>query len=377
MTIDFDSIPSPCFVVDQHALETNLSILDQVQQQTGAKVLLALKAFAMFRVFPLLQKTLHGICASSVDEAILGRETFQREVHTFSPAYSKTDLQTILDVSDHVIFNSFSQWQRFQDLITQYTDRVKFGLRVNPQYSESQTPIYDPCAAHSRLGIKQQTFLHKNLDHISGLHFHTLCEQNSYALARTLLVFEKQFADIIPQMSWINFGGGHHITQQNYDIPHLCQIINNFRNKYDVEVYLEPGEAVALNSGLLVTRVLDIIDNEMNIAILDISVVAHMPDVLEMPYRPEIIGATPANETPYTYRLAGNSCLAGDVVADYSFKHPLKIGDLVIFKDMAHYSMVKTTTFNGMRLPTIALYHDDTLEIVRSFGYEDFKNRLS
>ena len=370
-------IPSPCFVVDYHALERNMAIFDRVQKESGAKCLLALKGFAMFATFPLLKKTLHGVCASSINEAILGCEEFGREVHTFSPAYNEESLKDCLEVSNHLVFNSFSQFERFKTLREEFADKVEFGLRVNPEHSEGEVALYDPCTEFSRLGIVRAEFENKSLAGISGLHFHTLCEQDSYALERTLDAFEEKFGKFIHKMKWINFGGGHHITRDDYDVTHLCKLIKRFKAKYNVEVYLEPGEAVALNAGVLVTTVLDIIHNGMFIAILDTSATAHMPDVLEMPYRPIIKNAGKAGEKAYTYRLGGNSCLAGDVIADYSFDKPLKIGDKLQFLDMAHYSMVKTTTFNGVKLPAIALYRDKKVEIIKEFGYEDFKNRLS
>jgi carboxynorspermidine decarboxylase len=371
------NIPSPCFVVDYHALERNLAIFDKVQQNSGAKCLLALKGFAMFATFPLLKQTLYGVCASSINEAILGHEEFGREVHTFAPAYDADSLKQCLKISDHLIFNSFSQFERFKNLREQFANQVKFGLRINPEHSEADVALYDPCTEFSRLGIVRAEFENKNLAGISGLHFHTLCEQDSYALERTLDAVEGKFGKFIAQMKWVNFGGGHHISRENYDVAHLCKLIKRFKDKYNVEVYLEPGEAVALNAGILVTTVLDIIYNGMFIAILDTSAATHMSDVLEMPYRPEIKNAGQYGEKAYTYRLGGNSCLAGDIIADYSFDKPLKIGDKLQLLDMAHYSMVKTTTFNGVKLPAIALYRNKKLEIIKEFRYEDFRNRLS
>ena len=259
----------------------------------------------------------------------------------------------------------------------QFAGQVEFGLRVNPEHSEGHHPLYDPCAPYSRLGIRRENFSDGCPDGVSGLHFHALCEQDSYALERTLHVFEEKFGEFLPQLKWVNFGGGHHITREDYDVDHLCRLIRNFREKYQLEVYLEPGEAVALNTGVLMATVLDIIHNDMDIAILDISASTHMPDVLEMSSRPEVTGAGKANEKKFTYRLGGVSCLAGDVIADYSFDQPLQVGDKLLFEDMAHYSMVKTTTFNGVRLPSIALARKGKIEIVREFGYEDFKSRLS
>lgn len=377
VNIDLNTVPSPCFIVDQQALEYNLSLLDQVQQKTTAKILLALKGFAMFSIFPLLSKVLAGTCASSLDEALLGREEFGGEVHTFSPAYSEETLLKILEVSNHVVFNSFGQWQRFKPLCRKYSSKVKFGLRINPEHSETKTALYDPCRPDSRLGIRKANFDGNDLNGISGLHFHTLCEQDSFALERTLQAVEKKFGEYFPTMEWVNFGGGHHITRPGYDVEHLCTLINEFRNKYDVKIYLEPGEAVALNAGIFVTTVLDINNQGVDLAILDASASTHLPDVLEMPYRPVIVGAGEPWEKKYTYRLGGVSCLAGDVIGDYSFDTPLSIGDKLVFTDMAHYTMVKTTTFNGVRLPTIALSNKGEIKIIRKFGYEDFKNRLS
>lgn len=383
LDLDLDRVPTPCFVLDESALKQNLSILASVQNRTGCRILLALKGFSMFSVFPLIRQTLHGICASSPHEAMLGREEFGREVHTFAAAYSEEDIRQVLPLSDHIIFNSFNQWHRFKPLVIkdQFNNwrNIRVGIRVNPAHSEVEIPIYDPCAPCSRLGVLSDQFEGQSLDGISGLHFHTLCEKNADALERTLAVFEEKFQDYIPQMDWINFGGGHHITRNDYDVDLLCDLIIRFKEKYNVDVYLEPGEAVALNAGFLVASVLDFVKNDMNIAILDTSAATHMPDVMEMPYRPEIIGAVQPHEKDHTYRLAGLSCLAGDIIGDYSFDEPLQIGTKLAFLDMAHYSMVKTNTFNGIQLPSIAVYKPETDEfiIIKEFGYNDFKNRLS
>ena len=377
VTIDLNTVPTPCFIVDQQALERNLAILDQVQQKTTAKILLALKGFAMFSTFPILNRVLAGTCASSIDEALLGREEFGGEVHTFSPAYSEETLRKILEVSNHVVFNSFSQWQKFKPLCQSYSSRVKFGLRINPEHSETKTAMYDPCRPDSRLGIRIADFKEKDLTGISGLHFHTLCEQDSFALERTLKAVETKFGEYFPAMEWVNFGGGHHITRPDYDVEHLCSLINGFKEKYDVNIYLEPGEAVALNAGIFVTTVLDINHQGVDLAILDASASTHLPDILEMPYRPDIVGSGEPWQKKYTYRFGGVSCLAGDLIGDYSFDTPLSIGDKLVFTDMAHYTMVKTTTFNGVRLPSIALCNKGDIKIIREFGYEDFKNRLS
>ena len=377
--LNLDRVPTPCFVLDEAALKRNLSVLASVQDRTGCKILLALKGFAMFSVFPLIRKTLFGVCASSPHEARLGREEFGREVHTFAAAYSDKDMRQILAVSDHVVFNSFAQWERFRPMVRASDRLVSCGIRVNPAHSEVEIPIYDPCAPCSRLGVLREQFEGQSLEGISGLHFHTLCEKNSDALERTLERFEDQFKEYIPQMKWINFGGGHHITRPDYDVDRLCRLVSDFKSKYGKVVYLEPGEAVALNAGYLVATVLDIVHNEMDIAILDTSAATHMPDVLEMPYRPDIIGAGQPGEKSHTYRLAGLSCLAGDIIGDYSFDRPLAPGDKLVFCDMAHYSMVKTNTFNGIQLPSIAIYQPETdnFSIIREFGYADFKGRLS
>jgi carboxynorspermidine decarboxylase len=377
--LNLDRVPTPCFVLDESALKRNLSVLASVQDRTGCKILLALKGFAMFSVFPLIRKTLFGVCASSPHEARLGREEFGREVHTFAAAYSDKDIRQILAVSDHVVFNSFAQWERFRPMVRASDRPVSCGIRVNPAHSEVAIPIYDPCAPCSRLGVLREQFEGQSLEGISGLHFHTLCEKNSDALERTLERFEDQFKEVTPQMKWINFGGGHHITRPDYDVDRLCRLVSDFKSKYGKVVYLEPGEAVALNAGYLVGSVLDIVHNEMDIAILDTSAATHMPDVLEMPYRPDIIGAGQPGEKSHTYRLAGLSCLAGDIIGDYSFDRPLAPGNKLVFCDMAHYSMVKTNTFNGIQLPSIAIYQPETdnFSIIREFGYADFKGRLS
>ncbi len=379
---DVSRVPSPCFVVDEVAIERNLKLLSEVGDASGATVLLALKAFSMFSLAPLVSRYLKGTCASGLHEARLGAEEFGGEVHTFSVAYKRDDLQQILQISDHVLFNSFEQWQHFQPLLREVIATrpgVQFGLRINPRHSEGAAPIYDPCAAGSRLGIPREQFDGQSLDGVTGLHFHTLCEQGFDALDRTLAVVEQQFADVLPEMDWVNFGGGHHITKPDYDRAGLVARIREFSERYRVKVYLEPGEAAAIHSGVLVSEVLDVPANNTSIAILDTSATCHMPDTLEMPYRAEIWGAGAAGEKAHTYRLGGQTCLAGDVMGDYSFDMPLMRGQRLMFDDMAHYTMVKTTTFNGMALPAIAIWNSETdaLRVVREFGYEDFKRRLS
>ncbi len=381
-TFDPDRVPSPCFVVDELAVERNLKILHRVQEESGAKVLAALKAFSLWRLAPLVAKYLSGTCASGLHEARLGREEYGGEVHVFSAAYTEQDLREILKLADHVVFNSFGQWQRFQPLIQEARiarPHLRFGLRINPQHSEGDVPIYDPCAPCSRLGIPLSQFEGQSLEGITGLHFHTLCEQDVEPLKRTLMAVEEKFGHLLPQMEWVNFGGGHHITEPGYQVDELIELIRDFSTRYQVQVFLEPGEAVAIHTGVLVTEVLDLAWNDMAQAILDTSATCHMPDILEMPYRPTVIGAGLPGELAHNYRLGGMTCLAGDVIGDYSFASPLEVGRRLVFDDMSHYTMVKTTTFNGINLPSIALWNPETdqLRVIRQFGYEDFRQRLS
>ncbi|WP_020675344.1 carboxynorspermidine decarboxylase [Geopsychrobacter electrodiphilus] len=371
--------PSPAYVVDLGRLRHNLAILEDVQQRSGAKILMALKAFSMWSTFPLMRKSLQGVCASSPWEARLGREEFGGEVHSFSAAFKQSDVVELLKISDHLVFNSFNQFERFRPLWEQATGRVSIGLRVNPEHSEGTTEIYDPCALNSRLGIPRREFDGRSLAGVEGLHFHTLCEQLFEPLARTAAVFEEKFGEYLPGLKWINFGGGHHITRAGYDIDGLIALIKYFREKYGVEVYLEPGEAVVIGTGLLVGEVLDLVDNTIPTAILDVSATCHMPDVLEMPYRPEILGGAEPGAQAYTCRLGGPSCLAGDIIGDWSFPQPLQVGERLAFLDMAHYTMVKTSTFNGIQHPHLCTYEPQTgeLRVVRSFTYEDFRSKLS
>ncbi len=382
VNFDLHRVPSPCYVVDEAAIEHNLQILHRVQEESGAKVLLALKAFSMFAVSHLVKQYLTGTCASGLYEARLGREEFGGEVHTYAAAYRPEDMAAILELSDHVVFNSFGQWQRYKEqaLAAQKTNpKLSFGLRINPEHSEGAVPMYDPCAPCSRMGIPVAAFEGQDLTGIDGLHFHTLCEQDFEPLRRTLDVIETNFAHILPNLKWINFGGGHHITRADYQVDALIARVKHFQQKYAVQVYLEPGEAIALNCGIFVAEVLDTSWNGMNLAILDASATCHMPDVLEMPYRPRMPGSGEAEELAHTYRLGGPSCLSGDVIGDYSFAKPLQVGDRLMFEDMAIYTMVKNSTFNGIPLPAIALYNSgtDELRIVKRFGYGDFRERLS
>ncbi|MCO7214780.1 carboxynorspermidine decarboxylase [Halomonas sp. MMSF_3323] len=380
--LDAEALPSPCYVVDEVAVERNLAILAEVAEASGAKVLSALKAFSMWHFAPMVSRYLSGTCASGLHEAQLGREHYGGEVHVFGAAYSDADLAEILKIADHVVFNSSAQWRRAQPLVREALARrpgLRFGLRINPEHSEGDVPIYDPCAPGSRLGIPLSELDEQSLDGISGLHFHTLCEHDFPPLERTLAAVEERFGHLLGRMQWVNFGGGHHITRPDYQRDDLIRCVRDFAERHQVQVYLEPGEAIAIGSGVLVTTVLDTSFNALNQAILDTSATCHMPDVLEMPYRPGLLGAGEPGEYPQTYRLGGLTCLAGDVIGDYSFPEPLEIGQKLIFKDMSHYTMVKTTTFNGTRLPAIAVWNSETgeLRVIREFGYQDFRERLS
>ena len=380
--IDINKLPSPCYLVDERLLEKNLKVLDYVQQKSGANIILALKGFSMFSTFPLVGKYLKGVTSSSLFEARLGYEEMGKQVHIYAAAYREDEFDEIMNYCDHIVFNSFNQWKLYRDKVKKYNEendkKIECGIRINPEYSEIETDIYNPCFKNSRMGVTLENFEEDELEGIDGLHFHTMCEQNSDTLERTLKAVEEKFGKYFYNMKWINFGGGHHIAKEGYDVERLINCINYMKNKYDVDVYLEPGEGVAINTGFLVATVLDVIKNGMDIAILDTSAACHMPDVLEMPYRPEIINSGKPNEYEYTYRLGGPTCLAGDIIGDYSFKEPLKPGDKLVFCDMAHYSMVKNNTFNGINLPAIVKYSDENgVEIIRQFGYEDFRNRLS
>ena len=385
--INISGVETPCYIVDLGALRRNLEILASVQERAGCKILLALKGFAMWSVFPIVRQYLAGVTSSSPDEARLGREELctgsAGEVHAYAPAYSEADIAELVELADHIVFNSLAQWQRLGPLVRKSGRPIECGLRINPQHSEVEVALYDPCSRFSRLGIPPAAFPaapdDAALEGISGLHFHTLCELGSDALERTVAAVEAKFGEHLHRMKWVNFGGGHHITRPGYDIDRLVDIVTAFKKRYDVEVYLEPGEAIALGTGVLVASVLDIPHNEMDIAILDTSATAHMPDVLEMPYRPEIVGGAKPGVHPHTYRLGGLTCLAGDVIGDYSFAEPLSVGSKLVFLDMAHYTMVKNSTFNGVRLPSIAVHDPVTgvVEVVRRFGYEDYRNRLS
>lgn len=386
-----EQLPTPCYVVEEAKIEKNLQILRGVMDRTGARILLAQKAFSMYSLYPLIGRYLSGATASGLYEARLGMEEMVQplrrlgkecENHVFSPAFRKEEFDRILEYCDHIVFNSLKQVERFAPRARECGKSV--GLRVNPQCStQERHPIYDPCAPGSRLGATKETLIKtlKEADSllslIDGLHFHTLCEQDADALEETLLAVEEAFGEFLPHMKWVNFGGGHHITKEGYDIERLERCIKRVQDQYGLTVYLEPGEAVALNAGYLVTTVLETMHNHMDIAILDTSAACHMPDVLEMPYRPPLMDSGEPGQKAYTYRLGGPTCLAGDIIGDYSFDHPLREGDRLYFQDMAIYSMVKNNTFNGMPLPSIALLRKDgSCKLVKQFGYEDFKGRL-
>ncbi|MDD4120853.1 MAG: carboxynorspermidine decarboxylase [Clostridia bacterium] len=374
--MDFNKIKTPAYVVFLPKIKQNLEILRRVKEETGCKILLAQKAFSMFSIYPLIADYLDGTTASGINEARLGREEMNKENHIFAPAYGDVDFSEIVKICDHIVFNSIAQLNKFLDKARAYKREI--GIRVNPEKSTQEHSIYDPCAPLSRLGIKRREITMEIIEKIDGLHFHTLCEQNADALEETLKAFEEKFGTFIPQLKWVNFGGGHHITREDYDLSLLIRLIKEFKAKYNVQVYLEPGEAIALNAGYLVSDVMDIVENDKNIAILSASAACHMPDVLEMPYTPKVLGNMHEGQKQYKYVLAGNTCLAGDVIGEYSFDRPLKVNDKIIFLDMAIYTMVKNNTFNGINLPSIYTVDDQGLfTLIKEFFYEDFKSRLS
>ncbi|MDM7859474.1 carboxynorspermidine decarboxylase [Alteromonas sp. ASW11-36] len=375
--VDRKDIPSPCYVMIEERLEQNLKLMAHVQKAAGVKIILALKGFSMWSTFDLVKQYLHGATASSVWEAQLARGEMGGEVHAYSPAYKTADIKVLSTLVDHLSFNSIAQWHQHRDVLT--SAGVSLGLRVNPENQEAETPLYDPCAPGSRLGIRADELRHVDLTGIDGFHVHNLCECDSFATERTLKAIDAKFAAWLPQLKWLNLGGGHLMTREGYNVEHLIAALREFKAKYPhLEIIMEPGSAVAWDTGPLIAEVVDIVENEGKIAILDISVTAHMPDVLEMPYRPRILGAGMPGDKPHEYRIGGNSCLAGDVIDVFSFDQPLQTGDRIQFEDMMHYTMVKTTFFNGVEHPAIAILRKDgALDIVRQFGYEDFRSRLS
>ncbi len=377
LPFDPKQVPNPAYVIDEGKLRQNLELLRQLRQDTGCKILLAQKAFSCYALYPLIGEYLDGVTSSSLHEARLGYEEMGKQVHTFAPAYRPDEFEEILRYSDHIVFNTPSQWKRFRPLVEAADKKISCGLRVNPECSTQDHAIYDPCAPGSRMGTTAAFLTAADLEGLEGLHFHTLCEQNSDALAITLDVVEEKFGKYLSGMKWLNFGGGHHITRPDYDLETLRRCIRRMQQRYGVEVYLEPGEAVALRAGYLVCTVLERMENHLSIAILDTTAACHMPDVLEMPYRPPLLASGCEGEKPYTYRLGGPTCLAGDIIGDYSFDEPLEVGDQLIFEDMAIYTMVKNNTFNGICLPSILIARENgDLETVKTFGYEDFKRRL-
>lgn len=380
MAIDFSKIPSPCYVIETKLLKHNLEILKYVQDEAQVKILCALKGFAMHSVFPIVRSYLSGATASSLFEAKLCIEKMGSPAHLCCPVYLENDLDEMISLSSHITFNSIGQYERYRLRVQQKSD-VQIAIRVNPEYSEIETALYNPAVPGSRLGVMQKAMPLSLPEGVTGLHFHVLCENDSYTLERTLQKVEEKFDHLIKQCSWINFGGGHHITRKDYDVEHLIGLLKSFKQKYPniKELILEPGEAVGWQTGYLVSTVQDLfISKGVQVAMLDVSFTAHMPDCLEMPYKPRILGATDVIEGKPTYRMGGMSCLAGDFMGDYSFDKELKIGDKIIFDDMIHYTMVKTTMFNGVNLPAIGIWQeDDTFDLVRSFSYEDYKNRLS
>ncbi len=372
-----DQVQTPCYLISEDVLHRNGRILSRVQEQAGVKILLALKAFALPAVFPLLSRYLCGVCASGPIEARLGREEFARQVHTYAPAYTPSQMERVLTYSDHVIFNSLAQWHRYKDQV-KGKGNIKAGLRVNPGHAEVKLDLYNPCLPGSRFGVSARDLEGADLSGITGLHFHALCEQGADVLVRVLESFEERFKPYIRQMEWINVGGGHHITRAGYDLDLLCETLIRLRSQYHVDVFLEPGEAVVLDGGVFVTAVADTIHNGMDIAVLDCSAETHLPDVLAMPYRPHIVGSGAPEELAHTVRLGGISCLAGDILGDYSFAAPLKTGDRLVLTDMALYTFVKNTTFNGVELPAIYTFSgkDDSPRLVKSFGYDDYLGRI-
>ena len=372
-----DDIPSPCYVCDEAKLEQNLQLMQYVQTKAGVDIILALKGFSMWSTFPLIKLYLKGATASAVWEAKLANYEMGGEVHCYSPAYKEKDIDELLTLVHHLSFNSMSQWSRFKNQVIQST--VSAGLRVNPENQEADTPLYDPCAPGSRLGILASQLEDQDLSGIDGFHVHNLCECDSFATERTLHAIDKKFGQYLPNLKWLNLGGGHLMTKEGYDVEHLINALSIFKEKYpNLRIIMEPGSAVAWQAGVLVSEVVDIVENEQQILILDISATAHMPDVLEMPYRPKITDAGMPNEKAFTYRIGGNSCLAGDVIEEYSFDHALKAGDKLVFEDMLHYTMVKTTFFNGVEHPGIGILRKDgTFDLVKTFTYEEFKARLS
>ena len=385
MSLEYSKIPSPCYILDEKLLRNNLELIDSVQKAAGCKIILALKGFSMFSAFPIVKEYLHGATASSLNEIKLINDFMGYQAHTYIPAYLDHEFDEVLRRSSHLTFNTLSQWERFKDRVFEYKTlhpehELSCGIRVNPQYSEVSTEMYNPCVPGSRLGVTRDKLGEHLPEGMDGIHFHTLCENDSYTLERTLEALEARFGDLLHEAKWLNMGGGHLMTRVGYDIDKLIELVTAIRKKYNLEVILEPGSAIAWRTGDLVTTVLDVMDSQgIEVAVLDTSFAAHMPDTLEMPYKPVIRDAhQEANIGKFTYRMGGMTCLAGDFMGDYSFDEPLKVGDRIVFEDMIHYTMVKTTTFNGVNLPSIGIRQlNGDFKLVKSFGYESFKDRLS
>ena len=378
--IDVKEIPSPCYVMEERLLRRNLSLIKEVKERAGVNIILAFKAFALWKAFPIVREYIPFSTASSKFEAQLAFEEMGSRAHTYSPAYTEADFPAILKYSSHVTFNSLTQFERFYPMVQADGNRVSCGLRINPEYSDVETDLYNPCAPGSRMGVVRDLLGDRLPEGIEGLHFHTLCESDSYDLEKTLKVVEERFGSFLPHIKWLNMGGGHLMTRKGYDTEHLIHLLRSFRSRYpNLEIIMEPGSAFAWQTGFLLTTVVDIVENHgIRTAIIDASFTCHMPDCLEMPYKPVIRGAMEPKPGLPTYRIGGNSCLSGDFMGDWSFERPLQVGDRLIFEDMIHYTIVKTTMFNGIPHPTLALWSkDDRLVMYRQFGYEDYKNRMS
>lgn len=377
--LNIESITTPAYVCQEALLKKNLELLSHIKKESGAKIILALKGFAMWSTFDLVAKYLDGCTASGLHEAKLAHETMGKELHTYAPAFKASEIEEIARISDHIVFNSPAQLLYFQKLVKTINPKIAISLRINPEISLSPVDLYNPCSTFSRLGTTLKNFDPAVIPFLDGLNFHALCEQGVDSLETVLQAFEKNFSHLFKTLSYVNFGGGHHITKKGYDTHRLIKVIQEFKKRYpNLNVYLEPGEAVGWESGYLVSSVLDIIDNGMKIAILDTSAEAHMPDTLAMPYRAEVRGAAQAGDKDFTYRLGGNTCLAGDIMGDYAFDEELNIGDRIIFEDQIHYTFVKNTTFNGIGLPSLIIEKENgDFEVIRSFGYKEYKERLS
>lgn len=378
--VDIQKIPSPCYVMEEELLRRNLSLIKSVKDRAGVNIILAFKAFSMWKAFPIIREYIPCSTASSIYEAQLAYEEMGSRAHTYSPAYTEEDFPLIMQYSSHVTFNSLSQFNRFYPMIRADENRISCGLRINPEYSEVETELYNPCAPGSRMGVVRDLLGNTLPEGIEGFHFHTLCESTSYDLERTLVEMEKRFGHFLPSLKWLNMGGGHLMTRKEYNTEHLIALLQQFKAKYpDLEIIMEPGSAFAWQTGFLLTTVVDIVENQgIQTAIIDASFTCHMPDCLEMPYKPVIRHATDAVEGKPTYRIGGNSCLSGDYMGDWSFDQPLQIGDKIIFEDMIHYTIVKTTMFNGIPHPSLALWSkDNELVLYRRFTYEDYKNCMS